>query len=113
MDVYWEKVSVRVTDSVGEQTLRGLDRLLGGEQPITVLEAGSVFAAGEMATVLVKTATSPQIGSIGLRGALISLNVSEQSAQVYMEGLKRGHWLFWIRTEDGRATEVRSLLSDQ
>jgi hypothetical protein len=113
MDLNWEKTNVRVTDSVGEQTLEGLDRLLGGQQPVPVPKVGSVFAAGEMATVLIKTATSSQTGSVGLQQALISLNVPEQRAKRYVEGLKQGHWLFWIRAEDERASEVRSLLNDQ
>jgi hypothetical protein len=113
MQVSLEKANVAVTDEIGEQTLQGLDRLLGGQQPVTLPVLEDVYAAGKLATILAKTAAAPGAADGGLKAALIDFNVPEETAQAYSEGIEQGGLLFWLRTSDDRASEATNILNKQ
>ena len=100
------------TSRVGEQRLFGSERLLAGEQPVQLPDAGPVYAAGDMATILVKDVKSAT-GTIrtGLAGALRGLNVSADDAHSYIQGILDGKALFWIRTEELQVPKAGYILN--
>ena len=63
LDVNLEHVEVKATDELGEEAT-GLDVMLGVEQPVEVPRLGDVYAAGEIATILARTAASPDRKSV-------------------------------------------------
>jgi hypothetical protein len=110
MDVNWEKAQVQVTDEVGEQTLYGLDRLLARQQPVQLPGVGKVYAGGELATIVVKVASSPRTAQRGLGSALEDLSVTRDKASVYEAGVQEGGLLFWMRTNDVQVPEALGVL---
>lgn len=54
MNVHLRKGPIESTEKVGEQHLDGLDRLLVRQQAKTIPAVGNVYAAGQMATILLK-----------------------------------------------------------
>lgn len=113
MQVNLEDANVAVTDEVGEQRLHGLDRLLASQQPVMLPELEEVYAAGELATILAKTAAAPGAADGGLKAALMDFSVPEEVAQAYEAGVKEGGLLFWIRTSDDRAAKATNVLRKQ
>jgi len=110
MQVDQSQVDVKVTDAVGEKTAQGLDPLLGVQHPIAIPRVGEVYAAGELATVLAKTATAPGAVDDGLEAALADFGVSKPTAQAYSAGVQEGGVLLWIRSDDAHAsTAVKTL----
>jgi len=109
LDVKLDRVDVKATEELGEEA-RGLDVLLGVEQPVAMPRVGDVYAAGKLATILAKTAAAPDTG--GLREALIDFDVSEPAAGAYEEAVSNGALLFWVRSSDERASEAASILRD-
>lgn len=112
MEVNLERVHVKVTEKVGEKTAVGLDHLLGTQQPVEIPGVGEVYATGELATVLSKTAAAPGAVAGSLKAALIDFGVREEVAKAYTVGIKDGGLLFWIRTSDERAPETINVLRD-
>lgn len=108
-DVDLSRVDVKATDELGAKQT-GLDVFLGTEQPVPVAEIGSVYAAGDVATIVAKTAASPDGG--GLRNALTDFDMSESRATAYVDGLANDGILFWIRVDDDRASQVGQILRD-
>ena len=111
IDTDWKKLNVAVTDEVGEQTVQGLTRLLGGEQAIKLANMEDIYAAGELATVLARTASAQSAEGVGLKASLVDFNVPEGVAQVYRDGVEAGGVLFWLRTDDRRGAEATQILS--
>jgi hypothetical protein len=109
LDVDLDRVDVKATDELGEEA-RGLDILLGVEQPVVLPGLDEVYAAGDVATVLAKTAASPDTG--GLVGALVEFGVSQPIANAYIEAIEDGGLLFWLRTSDDRASEAGEILRE-
>jgi len=109
LDIDLDRVDVKATDELGEE-VKGLDILLGVEQPVVVPGLGDVYAAGDVATVLVKTAAGPDTG--GLVGALVEFGVSQPMAHAYVEAMEDGGLLFWLRTSDNRASEGAEILRE-
>jgi hypothetical protein len=112
MEVNLETVSVEATEKVGEKTIQGLDYLIGVQQPVEIPGVGEVYAAGELAMVLSKTAAAPGAVTGGLKAALIDFGLPEKAAKAYTVGVTDGGLLFWIRTSDERAPEAISVLRD-
>ena len=102
MDVNMERASVDVTDEVGEEKLAGLDNLLARQQPVPVGRFGGLFAAGELATMIVRTGA--QMGELAT--ALQDFNVEGDAAQAFSDGVEHGQFLLWARVEDDHAAEV-------
>jgi hypothetical protein len=113
MDVNWEKADVQVTDEIGDQELTGLDGLLAREHPVTTPDVGDVYAAGKVATIVGKTASSAMREPHGLAGALEDINVPHATAQAFAEGLSRGGVLIWARVDGEQAPEVTGALQDR
>jgi len=83
--------------------------LLAGLGSLAIPGLGPIVAAGW----LVATLTGAGVGAAagGLLGALTGAGVSEEDANVYAEGVRRGGNLVTVRTEDGRAAEAEGILA--
>lgn len=97
---------IKTSPGLGAESQR-LDGLLGREQAIVLPRAGAAYAAGDMATILAKTAASP--GTASLRDALVDFNMSALEAAASAQGVADGALLFWIRTADARASEAAEI----
>lgn len=109
-DVNLPEANVAVTKKMGDKTARGLDQLIAGEKAVSIPDVGNVFAAGDLATTLAKTAATPGAAEGGIKGALIDFRVSKNFAEIYKTSIKGGGVLFWIRTSDARESEVVKIL---
>jgi hypothetical protein len=105
------EVNVDVTDEVGDVELHGLDRLVGGEQPVQAPEVGRVYAAGELATLLAK-----QFSGAGTRiftEILQEFGVPAEAASRYESAVKSGGVLFWVRSDDARAAQAANVMGNR
>lgn len=109
MDLNLRTADVRASEDLGERTLRGLDRLLATEQPVPLPPVGDVLAAGELANFVVAAAGAPDAEG-GFTAALVDFGVPREVAEVYQDGVASGGLLFWMRTDDERASEAREIL---
>jgi hypothetical protein len=112
IDIDLQKANVVVTDEVGEKRMRGLDALLAREQPVEIPELQSIYAAGEIATIIAKTAAAPGTTQGEFRSVLNEFGIPEEAAETYVEGIKTGGLLFWIRTDDERAPDAANILRE-
>ncbi len=106
VDVDLERVHVKATDELGSEST-GLDILLGTQQPVKLGEVGRVYAAGDMATIVAKTAAAD---GKGLRETLPDFDVSASASDAYVDGLVNDGILLWIRAADDRVSEVANVL---
>jgi hypothetical protein len=104
MDLNLEKARVRATDQVGQKQVRGLDAFLGTQLPVSIPVIGEVYAAGDLATMLAKTAMPEGEGS--LEGALVDYGVQRDAARTYRTSVQEGGFLFLVRADDERAAQV-------
>lgn len=81
----------------------GLVTLLAGQQAIELPDAGEVYAAGQIATVLAKTASDPDAANGGLEAALRDFDVQHETAAAYRKGVDDGGALLFVRTSDEQA----------
>ncbi len=109
IDLDLESVGVRVTDAVGERTAQGFDPFLAAQTPAPVPGLGEMYAAGDLATVVVKTATAHGGGVEGLWFALNDA-VPVGVAREFAAGVDQGSVLFWIRADDGRGAAATEIL---
>jgi hypothetical protein len=100
--------SLKIEENKQKYPLSGLERLLGGKQPITTPDAGPVLCAGQEATNAANAAIYKP--DKGLKFSLMESRLSEHDAQYYTNGIKEGGLLFWIRSDDSKAGEVVSIL---
>jgi hypothetical protein len=112
MEVNLEKVGVAMTEKVGAKNVGGLDALVGGQQPVTVPSVGEVYAAGEMATIVAKTAAAPGTDPGEFQAVLVEFGVPEEVAKAYVGGIQEDGLLFWIRVDDEREAEAIALLNE-
>lgn len=112
MEAGQNRIKVEKSEAHGEPGTHGLDGLLGGEQVVRVQDVGEIYAAGELATVLTKTASVPGTVNGGLRSALVEFNVSPETAEFFVKGVKAGGLLFFIRTQDEQIGEAAGILRD-
>jgi hypothetical protein len=82
--------------------------LLAALGVIAIPGIGPLVAAGVLATTLVGAAGGAAVG--GLMGALTDAGVSEEDAQVYSEGVRRGSSLVTVTTTEGRVSEAQAIL---
>lgn len=106
MEVDLERVKVKKTAQVGEKSVAGLDALLGGQKAVDVPDVGEIYAAGSLATVLVRSASAPGAVEGGLEAALQEFNLTEEAAEGYRRGLEEGGLLFFIRSQDEKASDI-------
>lgn len=110
MKVGLHEVDVKKSDEVGDISVRGLPRLLGGQQPVHLPGVGNVLAAGNLATVMARSASSTGAEAEGLKQALKEMDVPENLAVTFRESLEEGGVLFWMRTDEEKAPEAASVL---
>lgn len=103
MDVNLEHVVIKATDEIGEEAT-GLDVLLGVEQPVVIPRLGSVYAAGEIATFLAKTAQASDIESV--ENTIAEFGIPRSIASSCIETILDGGVLFWVRTSDEQAPKA-------
>jgi uncharacterized membrane protein len=82
--------------------------LLAGIGALAIPGVGPLVAAGW----LIATLTGAGVGAAagGLLGALTSAGVSDEHAETYSEGVRRGGHLVAVRTDDTRAAEAERIL---
>ena len=82
--------------------------LLAGIGALAIPGVGPVVAAGW----LIATITGAGVGAAagGLIGGLTGAGVSEDEANVYGEGVRRGGTLVTVRTDDTQADKVQSIM---
>jgi hypothetical protein len=107
MDVNLERAAIEATDEIGEEAT-GLDIILGAERPLEVPPLGNIYAAGEIATVLVNAAAAPD--TTGVENMMEEFGVPSSASGTYVETIATGGVVFWIRTEDDRASQAREIL---
>jgi hypothetical protein len=112
LDVSLEKANVAVTEEVGEKTAHGLDAILAGQQTLRLPEVEDVYAAGEMATIMAKTAAAPGASAEEFRAVLHEFGVPDELSGRYTEGISGGGLLLWIRSNDDRAAKAADLLRE-
>ncbi|MGD0230918.1 MAG: hypothetical protein ABSC19_11240 [Syntrophorhabdales bacterium] len=110
MDINSRTMNVDKTASPGTGVMRGLDRLLAGRKPVIMPDAGAVYAAGGMASMAAGAATRER-PSEGLKNMLLALDVPQELAEFYTNGVLEGGVLLWIRTDEARVAEAANILS--
>ncbi|MFZ6031017.1 MAG: hypothetical protein ACOYYS_25195 [Chloroflexota bacterium] len=96
--------------------LGGVGGLLVGLGVLAIPGIGPVLAAGPLASVLTALA-SAGIGAAaggltgGLIGGLVDMGVPEETAQSYVEGVRRGGTLVTLRTNEQYTAEATRLLN--
>ena len=83
--------------------------LLAGIGALAIPGIGPLVAAGWLAATLAGAGAGAAAG--GLLGALTGAGVSESNAHVYAEGVRRGHSLVTVRTDEVRATEAEAIMA--
>ena len=109
LEVDLDQVDAAASDEL-DGTGAGLDVMLGKERPVAAPGVGEVYAAGQLATMLIKTAAAPDTGDVEV--AMIDFDVSPATATAYADGLVDGSLLFWIRASDERASEAAEILKE-
>ena len=88
--------------------LGGTAGLLAGLGLLAIPGLGPVVAAGWLASTAALAVAGGATG--GLIGALTQSGVSEEEANVYAEGVRRGGNLVTVRTDDSRSAEVEAIM---
>lgn len=98
--------------AVGGSIAGGIAGLLIGVGAISLPGLGLAIASGTLGTILASTAAGAGAGAAtgGLVGALIGLGVSQDRAEAYAEGVKRGGVLLILEAEDERAEMAETIM---
>ncbi|MGA1874161.1 MAG: hypothetical protein ACMUIA_00980 [bacterium] len=76
-----------------------------------LFESYEVYASGEIATILARTASIQGAAGSGLKMALMDLSMPEGVAEAGRAGIEAGGVLLWLHTSDERAMEAANVLS--
>ena len=89
--------------------------LLAGLGMLAIPGLGPVVAAGWLASAAVGAVVGAAAGGAagGLLGALKEAGHSDEEANVYSEGVRRGGTLISVKASDGEETQVRAILDGQ
>jgi uncharacterized membrane protein len=100
--------------ATGGAMLGGLAGLIAGVAAMAIPGVGMIITAGTIATALGSTAIGAGIGAAagGIIGGLVDLGLSEEEAQYYAEGIKRGGILLTATVPENRVEKVRSIYSE-
>ncbi len=109
IDANERTAKVNKTGEVGQKTLFGLDQILAGLQPVATTDVGKVRAAGDIASVMTRTAVAPG-STMDFEEVLQDFGLKEADAEAYLNGLREGDLLFFMRTDNERLPEVYNLL---
>lgn len=82
--------------------------LLAGIGALAIPGVGPVVAAGWLIATLTGAGAGAAAG--GLLGSLTGAGVSEDNANVYAEGVRRGSTLVTVRAEDVQATQAETIM---
>jgi hypothetical protein len=89
-------------------TIGGIAGLLAGVGIIAIPGIGPVVAAGWLASAAAVAAAGGVAG--GILGGLTEAGVSQEDAQVYAEGVRRGGTLLTVRVLEADQARVRAIL---
>jgi hypothetical protein len=112
-----EEMSAAVDDAGTGASIGGVigtaAGLMAGLGVIAIPGIGPVVAAGWLASALAVGAAGAVAGGAtgGLVGALIGGGATEEDAQIYADGVRRGDSLVTVRVPDERAMEAAQILS--
>lgn len=95
------------SEALGGRSLFGLDAIIAGQQPVHIPDAGMLRVGGEMATIVLKEAKGTDSS---LARTLADLHIGSEAARAYLEGIRKGDVLVWVRTEDNRAGVAASTM---
>ena len=109
MDLNLARAGVAVTDEVGDIEIHGLERLVGGEQPVPLPGLGDVYAAGELATLMATAAQARREEGRGMEPAFREFQLPASAATAFYEGIDGGDWLIFVRADDDKAQELVSV----
>jgi uncharacterized membrane protein len=98
--------------AAGGGVVGGLAGLLVGIGSVVVPGLGPVIAGGALATLLGTTAAGAGIGAAagGVIGTLTGMGVSQEEAQLYAEGVKRGGLLVIAQVEAGQVEMADTIM---
>ena len=85
--------------------------LLAGLGTVAIPGFGPVVAAGWIVATLVGAGTGAAVG--GLAGALADAGLSEEEAQTYADGVRRGGTLITVKVDEAQISQVVSILDDE
>src|SRR5215218_1733173 len=85
--------------------------LLAGLGTVAIPGFGPVIAAGWIVSTLVGAGAGAAVG--GLAGALADAGLSDEEAQTYADGVRRGGALVTIKVDEARMDQVVSILDDE
>jgi hypothetical protein len=88
---------------------------MAGVGALAVPGLGPIVAAGWLVAALTGAGVGAAVGAGagGLIGALVHEGVSEEDANVYAEGVRRGGYLVTVRVENTRVAEAQRILSSR
>jgi hypothetical protein len=90
----------------------GLDRLLTREKPLSVSDAGDIYAAGDEATTLARAASLAESRLGGLAAALENFGMPREIAMDCVRIIKGGGVLFWLKAADDRVADAANILRE-
>lgn len=90
-------------------TIGGVGGLLAGLGMMAIPGIGPVVAAGWLASTALGVAVGGAAG--GIVGALTQAGISDDDAQVYAEGVRRGGTLLSVRVPEDQQSDVEELLA--
>jgi hypothetical protein len=96
------------TEAGRDAAIGGLAGVVAGLAALAIPGIGPLLAVGPLAGALGGLGIGAAVG--GLVGVLKDYGVSEQEAQYYEEGLRRGGALVAVRTTDDRASDASKIL---
>ncbi len=82
--------------------------LLAGFGALAIPGIGPVVAAGWLVATL--TGAAAGAAAVGLIGLLIGTGLSEEEANIYAEGVRRGGTLVTVKIDDNRGAEVDEIM---
>ncbi|MBQ0823223.1 hypothetical protein KBI52_23825 [Microvirga sp. HBU67558] len=85
--------------------------LLAGLGTVAVPGFGPVIAAGWLVSTLVGAGAGAAVG--GLAGALADAGLSDEDAQTYAEGVRRGGALVTVKVDEAQMDRVVKILDDE
>lgn len=93
--------------------LGGIGGLLVGAGSLFIPGVGPVLAAGPLVSLLASAGIGAAVGGVtgGLLGALVDMDIPEEHAHGYAEGVRRGGSLVAVRTTDDQTDQVVQVLN--
>lgn len=84
----------------------GLDALIEGQQPVATDDVGSIYAAGDAATVVADSASRSRGEKNGLAGALADFSFDSKVRDQFVSAVQDGGVLLWVKVDDDKSGQV-------